>query len=437
MRKQRFMSLVLLFAVWFPLLVVREATAHDCAFQDVNDNGVFDGGDVAVPDASWLGGNLFLSNHPFVVPVGCDHEFVASLPSPLRGVRVIATKVSFLGVLRLLFSGGEGATFIADPSMVPAPGLGDGDIIVGDGATLAKIEAPGTNKLALSIEALPKSSVALWAAGKAAVADSGKCTVSTSELRGLPVTGSGKVGFNCKDDITIRQTTIEAAGINIQSLAGKIDARSAAAVAGPTLADLCDDPVNNLVGGAGPPGNGDLVKNPPDFPCDLNLGVQFPGVTSFANVAALDAFCDVSGVGGVNVFKALNNPLIMISQELLDLSGSAGGGGDTIVQGRFRVTLAAVDGNIDTSNTQINNDPDPPNGAKIWLFADPTAVNRLSVEHEDFFGPSAGTTDIDGACYRSPNPVHYGDAGASIIGIPDPPPCKQIGNFVPVANGIF
>lgn len=433
MKKQLYMSLVLLLAVGLPMFLVtsQDAAAHDpsgCAFQDVNDNGVFDGGDVLVSDPSWLGGNVFVSNHPFVVPVGCDHEFIVSLPSPLRGVRVIATKVRFFAVLRLLFSGGEGVAFIADPASVPAPGLGDGDIIVGDGATLAKIEAPGTNKLSLTIEAVPKSSVAFWAAGKVGVADSGKCTVSKAELRGFPVTGSGKVGFNCKDDITIRQTTMEAAGINIQSLTGVIDARSAAAVAGPTLADLCDDPVANLVGGAGAPGNGNFLKDPPDFPCDLNLGVQFPGITHFATVAALNAFCEVSGRGGVNVFKALNNPLIMIAQELLDVSGAPGGGGDTILQGRFRVTLVSVVGNIDTSDTQINNEPSPPVGAKIWLFATPTSVNRLPVEHEDFVGPSAGTIDIDSACYASPNPIQVGqDAGGAInlTGVPDPAPCKQ------------
>ena len=46
------------------------AKAGDCAFQDVNDNGVFDAGDTIVPDAAWIGGVAFVSNHPFVVPVG-------------------------------------------------------------------------------------------------------------------------------------------------------------------------------------------------------------------------------------------------------------------------------------------------------------------------------------------------------------------------------
>jgi hypothetical protein len=406
----------------------------------VNDDGVLDAGDVLVPDSAWLGGVQFVSNHPFVVPVGCDHVFGSPLPAPLHGVRVIATKVTFQGVLQFLFSGGEGATFIADPSQVPAPGLGNGDIIVGNGANHAIIEGTGTNKLSVAIEALPKSSVALWAAGNG-TPGSGTCDISVATLRGNPVTGSGKVGILCEDDITIRQTTMLAAGINIQSLSGKIDARSAAPLGGPTLADLCDNPVSNLTGN----GNSNSIADAPDFPCQLDLGAQFPGVTTFPTLSALVAFCTPSAIAGVNVFQALNNPLIMISKEDLDLSGVAGG--ETVVVGKFRVTLAAEDGNIDTSNTNINNSSSPPGGARIDMFADPNSVVRLPADKEDFFGPSGGSIDIESACYESPNPVRVGQDGGgaiNLVGTPDGPPCKQnvlpnppFEGFVPILNLLF
>ncbi len=83
----------------------------------------------------------------------------------------------------------------------------------------------------------------------------------------------------------------------------------------------------------------------------------------------------------------------------------------------------------------------PPGGAKIWLFANPTTVVRLPVDREDFLGPSAGSTDITGACYRSPNPVQVGRDGGGVInlnGTPAIAACLQNpADFVPVLNGNF
>jgi hypothetical protein len=83
------------------------ATAVDCAFQDVNDNGHLDGGDVIVPDAAWLGGVPFVSNHPFVVPVVGD-KVLAVVPAPSQGVMVTATKITFLAQIDYLPPGGRG-----------------------------------------------------------------------------------------------------------------------------------------------------------------------------------------------------------------------------------------------------------------------------------------------------------------------------------------
>jgi hypothetical protein len=82
----------------------------------------------------------FVSNHPFVVPVGC-HKVLAVVPQPLRGVVVTATKIAFLGQLESLPAGGRGVVPVADPAAVPAPGLGNGDLNVGNGTDLALIRS--------------------------------------------------------------------------------------------------------------------------------------------------------------------------------------------------------------------------------------------------------------------------------------------------------
>jgi hypothetical protein len=124
---------------------------------------------------------------------------------------------------------------------------------------------------------------------------------------------------------------------------------------------------------------------------------------------------------------------------VLDVQGAS-------IVGRYRVTLASESDGILTQNALIDHGeqlgPAPPGGAKIWLFAFPTMVDRLPVDREDFLGPSAGITNITGACYRSPNPVQVGQDGVgaiNLLGVPAPPPCKQDNgvDFVPVLNGIF
>jgi hypothetical protein len=408
-----------------------------CAFEDVNDNGIFDNGtDVPVADAQWLGGTAFVSNNPFVVPVGCEHTLSVVL-SPVFGVKVTATKITFLGKLDYLPAGGRGVVLIADPAQVPAPALGNGDFIMGNGvAADVVISAGGANLLATTTPAVPGKSVALWATGT--------CTFNQAQVLGNHPLQNTKVGILCTDDITFRNTFVVGSKVNIQSLTGKIDGRSSAPPAGPTLADLCDDPATNLVGGGAAPGNGNGVSDAGDFPCQLDLSGL--GVQNFADATALANFCQPS-VGGVNKFHAFNDPLIMIAGAGagldLDLRGAASG--RTSVVGRYRVTLVAEDGNVLTNFADIDQGEQlgltPPGGAKIWVFADPTSVNRLPVDHEDVFGPSAGTTTVDSACYQSPSPVQVGRDGGGLIhvtGVTNPPPCLQNpGGFVPVLNGNF
>lgn len=430
MRRQLFITSVitlwLLLAAGFPLLLVtpQDAAAHDCACLDGNgDDLCGDVLDTPVPDSGWLSGPSSFPGSTFVVPTGCDH-IVTTAPS--GGIRVSADRVVFDGRLISTPNGGEGVLFIATNACVVSPG--------------AEIESGGLNKLSTNVagnEAIAKSSVAFKCGTT--------CDITQARLRGNPVLGSGKVGIKCEDDIRICGSTIRAAGINIQSNNGKINASVSGALGGPTIGEKCDDLVANQVNGAAPPGNGNGIVDAADFPCQVDLGAEFPGLTTFNNQGELTAFCAAAPVCGPNLIEALNNPLIMISKLDLNLSGQLGN--ENRIEGRFRVTLGAEDGDIDTSDTFINNTSSPPGGAKIWLFANPASVNRLPVDKEDFLGPSSGTTDIASACYESPNPVQVGqDAGGAInlTGVPDPPPCAQNVNpsppfedFVGVLNGIF
>jgi hypothetical protein len=403
-----------------------QAYGVDCAFEDVNDNGIFDGGDVLVPDAAWLGGAAFVSNNPFVVPLGCDKTLVGG-PAVTQGVRVTATKITFLARLEYMPVGGRGVVFIADPSAVPAAGLGNGDLTVGNGVSLALIRAGGVNALPANTIAVAQKSVAL--------VGTGECSFNVAEIRGNAPVQNTKVGILCTGDITFRNTFVIGSKVNIQSLTGDIDAGGSGGGSGAfSLADLCDDPATNLTGN----GNQNDISDAGDFPCQLNLS----GLVDFADQAALLAACQPTQPPGANRFHAFNDPLIMIA--------GAGASNDVDVRGGslvglYRVTLAAEDGNLLTQGAFIDHGEqlglNPPGGAKIWLFADPTSVVRLPVDREDFLGPSAGSSNVQDACYRSPNPVQVGrDAGGliNVVGVTPPSPCKQNpADFVPVLNGIF
>lgn len=419
--------LVGLVAVFALLQVPSIAMAVDCAFQDVNDNGVFDGGDVIVTDAQWVGGTPFVSNHPFVVPVGCD-KTLAVVPAPSQGVKVTATKITFLGKLNYIPAGGRGVVLIADPSQVPAPGLGNGDLIVGDDVNQAVIKAGGVNTLPASTIAVAGKSVAL--------VGTGDCTFKFADIEGVAPIQNTKVGILCTGDLSFHNSLVIGSKVNIQSLTGLINASGIVAASTFSLAALCDNPVTNLTAN----GNGNATIDAGDFPCTLNLS-GFNNV-QFANAAELAAACQIKPVSTPNTFQAFNDPLIMIA--------GAGAGNDLDVRGasivgRYRVTLAAEDGNILADDAVIDHGEQlgliPPGGAKIWLFADPTSVVRLPVDHEDFFGPSAGSTSVVNTCFQSPSKVQVGKDAANLIhvnGVTAPPPCLQNpAGFVGVLNGLF
>jgi hypothetical protein len=419
--------LIALVAIIALLQMPGEVLAVDCAFQDVDDNGLFNAGDVIVPDSAWVGGSPFVSNHPFVVPVGCNKTLV-TVPMPLQGVMVTATKITFHGKFDMLPPGGKGIVLIADPTKVPAPGLGNGDLIVGNGFTLALIKSGGFNGLPLTEVAVARKAVAL--------VGTGTCTFKLAEVRGNSPIQDTRIGIRCTGDLSFESTTVIGSRMNIQSLAGSVNASGSSVAGGFSLADLCDNPGSNLDGNGN---NNDLI-DAGDYPCTLNLA-GFTNV-KFSSVNAMLAACQIDPAVGNNVFHALNDPLIMIAGagagNVLDVRGAS-------IVGRYRVTLAAEDGNVLTQGAIIDHGEQlglvSPGGARIWVFADPNSIDRTIVDREDFFGPSLGVTNVTGTCFRSPNPVNVGQDGVgaiNLVGAVAPAPCLQNPpDFVPVLNGNF
>jgi len=393
------------------------AAAADCAFQDLNDNGVFDGADVIVPQVAWIG-TTFTSQHPFVVPVGCNHVFTTA-----QGLtRVIAPKITFLGILQIKVKSLSPVVLDANPDGIGGAGLGDGSIIV-EGF----IQAGGTTGSlypdAAGFEAVRDRTITIFARGRGGTG--GTCQFTNANLLATLPQGINDIGIHCRGDITMRASRFEAARINIQSLTGKIDA---SAVGAPVsfLGNLCDDPTSNLTGN----GNSNGQIDAADFPCTLNLGAEFPGNTTFADAQALAEFCTIAPPGRANTFLALNDPLVMIAQAILDLRGSPTS--TTELLGRYRVTLASVTDNILLQHSRVHHGPAPvPGGAKIQLSAGAPNVVRLLNDREDFLDATPATIvgpgliNITDSCIIRSTPKTQVSLGDTLVGIPDPAPCSQ------------
>jgi hypothetical protein len=405
---------------------------HDCAFQDVNDNGAFDlGVDIPVLTADWIGKTITLAN-PFVVPVGCDHGYVTSVGRTY----VKATKIVFEGKLEVFVRSGSPIVLEANPDAIGGAGLGDGSVTIS-----GTLHTGGQTGQALfpdhvvGNEAIHNRTITIIARGRTSPAAPGVCFFSGANVTVDYPGGSNDIGVHCNGDTVIRKSVFTAARINIQSINGFIDARASGAGALISLGESCDDPAKNQTPGKG---NDNGVLDADDFPCALDLGALYPGVTTFADKAALQAFCDIPA--GPNEFTAFNDPLIIIAGTTLDLRGysAPGSTGDTRLTGRYRVTLAAVAGDVLLQNTLINHgNPPVPGGAVITLASRPSnGANRIDNDAEDFFGPfTGGLYNIDSACMKSPQKVRYGNLAASVVGTPDPAPCKQFpGDFLPMAN---
>jgi hypothetical protein len=407
--RQVIWGLTVLLMVGLPVLAAAPRPAEaapGCACLDNNDNNVCDGGDTILDDNDWLkgpgvglGGNFIGSN--FLIPAGCS---IVVTSAPSGGIRVTADKVSIKGSLNSTPTGGEGVLFTSL-----------GDIFVEQVAAGSRphVESGGINKLAnvLANAAVAKSSVAFKAAGA--------CTFLNADLIGRPIHGSGQVGIQCQGDLDIHGSTILAAGVDIQSLTGVIDA-TATAGAVPVIGIECDDPTKNLTGN----GNNNGVVDGPDFPCQL----------AFNNQGDIINVCVPEPPVTPNDIRALNNPLVMIAEGDLKLDSPTFPG--NVLEGRFRIKLVSVTGTLDTDNATISNhlSGTPLGGATISLVADPTVVNRAPVLKEKTFGPNGGNIEIDGACIGVAGRPVFFSLGSALVGTPAPPPCAQLPDFVPVLN---
>jgi hypothetical protein len=410
--KQLFRALSFMLAVAFPFLLLtpHPAAASNCACLDGNgDDACGDPTDTPVADNDWLkgpgvglGGNF--AGSTFVVPAGCSYVVTTA---PSGGIVVRADRIVLRGSIVSTPAGGEGILFIAT-----------GDILVDQvdaAAARPRLESGGANKLSptvLANAAIAKSSVGLKAGGT--------CNIGNADLRGNPLTGAGQVGIQCAGDIDIHGSTVLAAGVDIQSLTGAIDA-AATAGAVPPIGIECDDPAKNLAGN----GNNNGMLDAGDFPCQL----------AFNNQADVINVCVPEPAVLPNEIRALNNPLVMIAATDLRLDSPTAPG--NLLEGRFLINLVAEDGKVDADNAIITNHASgaPLGGARIFVFADPDTVVRVPVLKEKSTSAApAGNIEIEGACFTSANDVRIG-AGSVLVGTPAAAPCAQLADFIPVASG--
>ena len=370
------------------------AHAHACACRDLNDDGVCDGSDTAIDDSEWLGGTAFVDNvNTFLIPSGCDHT-LATVPT--GGVRVTARRVVIGGTLALTPTGGAGVLFTALQDVVLLPG--------------SQIIAGGFNNLSQLLPAniaIARASVGFKAGTT--------CTLRGTSLQGNPVTGFGQIGIQCGLDIVIEGSNLLAAGIDIQSLNGRILGGSSA---GPSLSLLpCDDPAQN---GSGK-GNNNGIVDDGDFPCT----VTFEALVGLSQVAN---FCSPP-----NTIRTVNNPLVMISRGDLDF-GHPGPG--HVLAGLFRVQLYSEDGDVDVSHATIANALPPGSaagGAFIEIAANPSSVKRQPFLQVSATGPFSGEIDITGACFISAQAVRL---RGTTTGTPAPAGCLPGSATTSLAAGV-
>lgn len=404
--------------VGFLPLVMTPAPAHavlTCACLDTDADEACTVADTFLDDADWLkgptvglGGNF--PGQTFLLPAGCS---ITTTLAPKGGVVVNAAKIIIRGTYLSTQNGGEGTQFNAT-----------GDILVDQvdpAANRPKIESGGINKLltgVLANAAVAKSSVALKAGGI--------CRIINADLRGNPVLASGQIGIQCHDEIDIHGSTMVAAGIDIQSLTGAIDATATAGISPPAGIE-CDVPV--AAGGKNQTaGNNNGVLDAGDYPCTITF--QAVGGAPFND--QIIEFCEADPPVSPNRFEALNNPLVMIAQ--LDLKLDSPSAPGNFVGGRFDVFLVSATGRVDLDNAEVVN-INQLGGARIYVTASPASVTRIPVLKEKWTGPSAGNIEIDGTCFTSFSDVLYGQ-GATLVGTPAPPPCKQVPDgFTAILNG--
>jgi hypothetical protein len=230
--KHGLIPLTVALVLGFGLSQAQPAHAANCAFLDLNNDGLFNGADVVVPDNVWLNGVPFATTDPFVVPAGCNYLFTSGIVTT-NGVRVSAPKITFNGVLHLAKPGGQGIRMVATGP----------EGFISDGGSL---KSGGVNA-----EFAPNKKRSVMV-----VAETGPCVFTNALLEGIIPTGSTNVGVRCQGDVIIRGSKLMGALVNVRSVAGKIEvATGPIDVCGvvtfpPSLIQSSNDPVILIAFGA-------------------------------------------------------------------------------------------------------------------------------------------------------------------------------------------
>jgi hypothetical protein len=196
MWKFPFIAIAFALAIGFSQGPVHAST--NCAFQDVNDSGALDGGDVAVPDSAWQSGTPYVSAFPFVVPAGCNYLFASGVVT-LKGIQVTAPKITINGSIHIAKPGGLGIELVASGDFIS-----NGGVLKSGG--LDPTYAPSKKRSVM------------------VVSQTGSCTFKNATLEGVSPVQQTNVGVLCHGDVVARGSKFIGALVNIQSLTGKIDA---------------------------------------------------------------------------------------------------------------------------------------------------------------------------------------------------------------------
>lgn len=376
----------------------------DCACRDANHNGVCDGGEAIIPQASWIGpGAIDIRPDSFTLPENCDVLLAASI---FKAIQVTAANHFLFGNITIGGNGGQGVLFIAE-----------NNVVVGDVAK-PRVEwrVPGQNKLIdkqAANTALAKASIGFKSL-------QGGCVISNAYLEAQPIAGSAQIGMQCAGDIVFRNADLYTSGFDIQSLTGMIDASNVSSSGPPETARWCDIDDDGVV----------------DLPCTISTQDQLTSLCTGSPEFPLPS----PGAGaGVNKIRAVANPGVMVAKTDIDLrSDSAAAASQNVVEARYALTMIAEDGNLDVTNAKVSNTNSPQSGSKLWMAANPGRVERylLGILKEKFYDGCAGQITFNtGTCFQSPNVTNVCGSTAGNTGPSSTSPCRA--DFNPVATGGF
>ena len=374
----------------------------NCACRDANHNGVCDGGEATIPQASWIGpGTIDVRPDSFTLPENCDILLAAAINKPIQ---VTAANHFLFGNITIGTNGGQGVLFIAD-----------NNVVVGDvGKPRVEWRVPGQNKLIdkqLANTGIAKASIGFKTLH-------GDCFISNAYLEAQPIAANAQIGMQCWGNIVFRNADLYTSGFDIQSLNGMIDASNVSSGGLPQSARWCDIDDDGVA----------------DIPCIISTQDQLSSVCTGTPEFPLPT----PGAGaGVNKIRAVANPGVLVAKTDIDLrSDSAAASSQNIVEARYSLAVIAEDGNIDITNAKLTNTNNPQSGSRLWVAANPGRVERYAfgILKEKFYeGCTGQITFIPGTCFQSPNVTNVCGSTAGNTGPSSTPPCAI--DLNPVTTG--